>query len=110
MSAWQSGAVRAQLAVDLMAEARFPAAALRQAPFRMWRMGARACHPGVAMPGARAQNADALGQTSRAIPEDAAMALADLVLACQPAAHDVVMCTGEGADGTGDPGAAAGRR
>ena len=98
-----------ELATDLMAEARFPAAALRQAPFRMWRMGARACHPGVAMPGARAQNADVLGHTSRAIPEDAAAALADLVRACLPAGHDVVMRTGDEAVGAGNPVPPAGR-
>ena len=61
------------------------------------------------MPGARAQNADALGHTSRAIPEDAAMALADLVRACQPAGHDVVMRTGEEPVGTGIPEPSAGR-
>ena len=41
------------------------------------------------MPGARAQNAGPLGRTNRAIPGDAATALASLVLACQ--ASDVVV-------------------
>jgi hypothetical protein len=96
-----------ELAVDLIAEAGFPAAALRQTPFRMWSMGARGCHPGVAMPGARAQNSDALGCTNRTIPEDAARALADLVLACQPAGHDVDMRVGGAVEGTWGPRAPA---
>ena len=95
-----------ELAVDLIAEAGFPAAALRQTPFRMWNMGARGCHPGVAMPRATAGNyfSGALGRTNRTIPEDAARALADLVLACQPAGLDVVMRVGEAVEGAGGPG------
>ena len=56
-----------ELAADLIAEAGFSAAALRQAPFRTWSGGTRGCHPGVAMPGARSQNARAFGRTNRAL-------------------------------------------
>jgi hypothetical protein len=84
-----------ELATDLIAEAGFPAAALRQAPFRMWSGGVRGCHPGIAMPGARAQNAGALGRTNRAIRSEVAAALAALVLACQAMDADVTMREGE---------------
>ena len=58
------------------------------------------------MPGARAGNyfSGVLGRTNRTIPEDAARALADLVLACQPAGLDVVMRVGEAVEGAGGPG------
>ncbi len=79
-------------AANLVAEAGFNAAALRQLPFRGWREGRAGCLPGVTFPGMRAGRPQHFGRAQRSLTpeaEDALGALVDAAVRAGSAAMDL---------------------
>ena len=62
-------------AEDLLQEAGFSAAALRQLPFRGWCDGRRGCQPGAAFPGMRAARGQLFARIHMVVPDTAVAAL-----------------------------------